>query len=145
MTHLRNSILAGAALILGASAGAQAADLYGGRQGGLKDYGYQQPAIASTPSIYLRIDGGIASFDRPHMVLDGTQDLTNTSIDRAWAVGGGIGTYFSQNVRGDITVDYRFKSDVKGSWLYDAGGADQAVVNGVNGLRSTVFLANAYY
>ena len=134
MNSIRKTLLAGVALAA-TSVGAQAADLYGGGRGGLKDYGYAP--VTASPSWYVRLDGGYSSFDEPDLMHSRTTAyLTGPSIDSAWSVGGGIGTYFSQNVRGDITVDRRFESDVTGY-----SGTSLARF----GLESTVALANVYY
>lgn len=148
-----------AALAIGTVSSAGAADLGGYSGGGLKDYGYQPQAVAANPSFYLRLDGGIARHDKPVMVEDGVADLTDTSMGRAWTLGGGIGYYFARNIRGDLTWDHRFKADVSG-YRYDVAqltAADchagdplalsQSSCYGTRqvGLKSDVFLANLYY
>lgn len=138
MTITRGSILVGAALLMAGASGVSAADLYGES---IKDAGYV-PQAAAGPSWYFRVDGGYASHDGPTLVENGIFDLTRTSYDDTWTVGGGIGTYFSRNVRGDITIDYRFESDIKGTLpdpLADLPGTRTF------GLASTVVLANLYY
>ena len=149
MTKLRDTLLVGAALILGTVATAGAADL---NRGSLKD-GYM-PAIAQSPTMgpawYVRLDGGIASFDRPTMVLTETsgysQDLTDTKIDRQWSLGGGIGAYFGRSARVDATIERRFKTDVKGTFLaFDPNSCTLCPVHGTNSLQSTVLMANFYY
>ncbi len=157
MISFGRTLLLGAALVVGSAAGASAADL-GHHGGGLKDYGYT-PQMAASPSWYLRIDGGYAKHDRPYMVEDGVADLTDTKLGEAWTVGGGVGYYFSKNVRGDLTYDHRFKADASG-YRYDiaqVAAADchagdplalsQSSCYGTRsfGLKSDVFLANVYY
>ena len=156
MISLGRSMLLGAAIAIGSITGAAAADLGGYGGGGLKDYGYQPQAVASNPSFYLRLDGGFAHHDRPFLVEDGTADLTNTSMDKTWTLGGGVGYYFSKNIRGDLTYDHRFKADVSG-YRYDvaqlttadcdAAALVQTSCYGTRkfGLKSDVFLANMYY
>jgi opacity protein-like surface antigen len=122
-------------MALGLLTGAEAADL---GHGGMKDYGYSYPAIAS-PSWYVRIDGGYGVHDAPVMVDGGIHDLTDTSIGGAWTIGGGIGRYFSESVRGDVTVDHRFDADVEG--INGQPGQGKRTF----GLSSTVALANVYY
>ena len=154
----RTTLLA-AALAIGAVGSAGAADLGGYSGGGLKDYGYQPQVVAANPSFYMRLDAGIARHDNPVMVEDGIADLTDTSMGKAWTLGGGIGYYFNRNVRGDVTYDHRFKSDLSG-YRYDVmqnapaadchdadGPAVQSSCYGTRqfGLRSDVFLANLYY
>jgi len=76
------------------------------------------------------------------MVEHGIYDLTGTNYEDTWTLGGGIGRYLGANLRGDITLDHRFESDVSGSNT-SAG----AVFPGKHtfGLSSTVVLANLYY
>jgi opacity protein-like surface antigen len=140
MTSRRGAWLAGTALLLGSIAGAQAADLnYGGS---IKDGGYAAPMMAPEPRLYFRVDGGYAFHDDPVMVEAGIYDLTETSIDDTWTIGGGVGMYFSRNVRADITVDHRFSADAQGNLADHA-----ATLEGVRrfGMSSTVALANVYY
>lgn len=141
MTCIGRTVAVGATLILG-SISAQAADLYGGR-GGLKDYGYTPTMVESSPrNWYLRLDGGYMGFDRPIMVEGGIYDLVDTDIKSTWTLGGGVGTYFTSNVRGDLTVHHQFRSDVHAANITPGatlqGGRDF-------GLDSTVILANLYY
>lgn len=147
MTRLRNTLLAGAALILAPAAGAGAADLNGGS---LKDNYVPVQTITSAPRWYVRVDGGIAFFDRPFMSITDssgyTQDLTDTRIDRQWSVGGGVGAYIGRSARFDITAEHRFNTDVNGTFVYtDAGTGTAYSVRSTNTLRSTLLLANVYY
>ena len=139
MAFKRAHILLGAALVLGSAQGASAADLYGGS---LKDGPMAAPMAASSPSWYVRVDGSYAKFDRPAITEDGIYDLTETSIDNTWGVGGGIGVYFGRGFRGDITVDHNFESDVSATL-----GDINSPLPGVRkfSLESTVALANLYY
>lgn len=140
MTTIRGTLLLSAALVLGSVAGTEAADInYGGS---IKDGGYAAPMVAPAPRFYFRVDGGYAFHDDPTMVEDGIYDLTETSIDNTWTIGGGVGTYFSRNVRADITVDHRFDADAQGNLANHA-----ATLAGVRhfGMSSTVGLANVYY
>lgn len=140
MTTIRGTLLLGAALVLGSVAGAEAADInYGGS---IKDGGYAAPMVAPEPRFYFRVDGGYAFHDDPTMVEDGIYDLTDTAIDNTWTVGGGVGMYFSRNVRADITVDHRFEAEAQGNLADHA-----ATLEGVRrfGMSSTVALANVYY
>lgn len=155
MISFGRTLLLGAVLAIGTVTGAGAADL-SGPGGSLKDYGYQPQKVASNPSFYLRLDGGFARHDRPFMVESGVADLTETSLDQAWTLGGGVGYYFARNVRGDLTYDHRFKSDVSG-YRYDVAQLGPADCHGAPlvqsscygtrefGLKSDVFLANMYF
>jgi opacity protein-like surface antigen len=165
MISFGRSTLLGAVLALGSVSGAAAADLGGARGGSLKDYGYQPNVVASNPSFYLRLDGGIANHDRPFLLEDGVAELTDARMGRSWTLGGGVGYYFSKNVRGDLTYDHRFKSDISG-YRFDQGVTNQLAAGGpvdchtgetpvtfqsacqgtrAFGLKSDVFLANIYY
>jgi opacity protein-like surface antigen len=141
MAFTRASLLISAALVLGSAQGASAADLgsYGG--GSIKDAPMAMPYSAG-PSWYARIDGGYSQFDDPTMTEIGIYDLTEESIDSAWSIGGGIGRYFGNGFRGDLTYDHRFEADAEGN-LAD----HQATLEGVRkfGIESDVFLANLYY
>jgi len=136
MKKFTGALALGAACIIGGTVGATAADLYGGS---LKDGGYM-PAIAASPTWYLRLDGGFAGHDKPVMVEDGMSDLLSPKIGTTWTLGGGIGRYFTNTVRGDITYDHRFDADVSARW-------EQPTYVGIRrfGLSSDVVLANLYY
>jgi len=114
--------------------------MYGGS---LKDTGYiPPPMVSSAPSWYLRIDGGYAAYDEPVMVEDGVLTLTDTNIDGNWNLGGGVGRYFSDSIRGDLTYEHRFDATVEGT---DRNGSSGAAGTRQFGLASDVFLANLYY
>jgi len=90
----------------------------------------------------VRLDGAWGAHDRPAMVEDGIYDLLSPRIDSTWSFGGGIGRYFTQTIRGDITYDHRFETDVTarmGSALATFPGGRQF------GLASDLVLANLYY
>ena len=137
MTIIRALVL-GAALVAGSVATASAADLHGGS---IKD-GYMPVPVVGPASWYIRGDVGHAVFDHPTIIEDGRFNFTNPRIESQWTVGGGIGYYFSKSVRGDLTWDHRFESDV-------GGFVGQPLVNFPGerrfGLKSDVFLANLYY
>ncbi len=136
----RASLLLSAAFVLGSAQGALAADLYGG---GMKDGPVSYaPASSSAPSIYFRIDGGYAAYDDPVMSENGIFDLTNTSIDNSYSLGGGVGMSLGHGFRGDLTYERRFEADASGAVLdplSDLPGTREF------GLESNVFLANLYY
>ena len=136
MTKLRATLFLGAAVLAGSAAIATAADL-----------GIPRPApmpIRQAAPLWWsgRPEMGSASHDRPIMVEDGVYDLVLTSIDRTWTGGLGIGRYFTSNVRGDLTWDRRFETDVKGT---NADGTSPFPGERRFGLKSDVFLANLYY
>jgi opacity protein-like surface antigen len=140
---LRSSILAGAALLALGTTSTFAADLYGGKGGSIKDGGYP---VEVTPSRnanwYVRGDFSFAQHDLGDMTEPPNYKLSETSIGRNWSYGGGLGYYFSKNVRGDLTLDFRQNANVRGT-VRDG----VATFEGERqfGLRSTVGLANLYY
>lgn len=140
MSFTRATLLLSAAFVLGGAAGASAADLYGGS---IKDGPMMAaPMPGPMPSWYVRIDGGYAGYDAPAMTEEHYYDLTDTDIDNNWSLGGGIGRYFGNGFRGDITVDHHFESDASGNLadpLSDLPGVRTF------GLKSTAVLANIYY
>ncbi len=140
MTTKYSSMLVGAAFLCVGATAASAADLRG--FGGAR-HGAMMPAPMSA-TWYVRGDFGYSGYDKPHMVESGIYDLVGTDIEGSWTIGGGIGRYFTQSIRGDITVDYNFEADVT------AINANATAPFGGNGTRqfaleSTVVLANLYY
>jgi opacity protein-like surface antigen len=131
------ALFVGIALVAGTAGTAGAADLYGGS---IKDS--YQPMAAAGPSIYIRLDGTYGAHDEPVMVEDGVDDLVNTEIDGTWSIGGGIGRYFTETIRADVTYDHRFEADVSGDLVNS-----YATLPGTRsfGLESDVVLFNAYY
>jgi opacity protein-like surface antigen len=112
MTSIRVALFAGAAVVL--TVGSALADGYSGRgRASTKDFGYADPPA----SWYVRLDAGYATHDRPTMVEAAIYDLSATSIEDTWTLGAGIGRYFTQSIRGDITYDHRFESDVRATNL----------------------------
>lgn len=140
MSLKRATLLLSAAFVLGGAAGASAADLYGGS---IKDGPVMMaPMPGPMPSWYVRVDGGYAGYDTPAITEDHYFDLVNTDIDNTWTVGGGIGRYFGNGFRGDVTIDHRFESDVTGNL---ADPLSNLPGTRTFGLKSTVVLANLYY
>lgn len=139
MTMIRALVL-GAALVAGSVATASAADLY--HQGGSLKDGYMPAPVSSPSSWYIRGDLGHATFIDPTIIEANRFNLDHTRIDNQWAIGGGVGYYFSKAVRGDLTWDHRFETDVNGhinAPLVDFPGGRKF------GLKSDLFLANLYY
>ncbi len=136
MSLKRAALIISLATIICTPGTALAADLYGGS---IKD---TYEPVAPSSSIYLRIDGGYGVYDDPVMVENGIYDLVNTEIDGAWTLGGGIGRYFTDSFRADVTYDHRFESHAQGD-LAD----NVATLPGTRkfGLESDVVLVNAYY
>ncbi|MGF1650573.1 MAG: outer membrane protein [Hyphomicrobiaceae bacterium] len=136
-------VAATAAVFSISSSIASAADLNTGLRGSYssKDVVYAEP-VATAPRLYGRIDFSYGRHDTPVLTEAGIDTLTNVGFDDSKSFGGGIGLYFTSNVRGDITYERRFETDVRGSLLH-AG----ATLPGVRdfGLQSDLLLANLYY
>ncbi|MBU2581726.1 MAG: outer membrane beta-barrel protein [Alphaproteobacteria bacterium] len=139
-----SSALALSALVLSCyTGGAGAADIYDSTYGArIKDSYASEAWGNSRPTFYLRLDGLYGEHDAPVMVEDGIYDLKHEQVDGAWGIGGGVGTYFTPNLRGDVTVERRFETDASGALLNRASG-----IGGVRefGLESTLVMFNAYY
>ena len=126
MVASHRSIIAGAVLLVASAAGANA-DYYGG----MKD----MPVATIQPaSWYVRGDTGYSWMDAGEL-SGAITPFGSRSLDHNWAIGGGIGYYFGRGIRGDVTYDYRFKTDVHG------GGAFTTDFD----VKSSVILANLYY
>ena len=140
MTNFSRSVLAASALTLMSSAGAFAADLYGG--GSMKDSGRVEPTMTRPASIYLRGDFSAGRSDLGSITEAPNYTETTTSIGNSRMWGGGIGYYFSSSVRGDLTFDWSRTADVRGSIVDPA-----ATVQGERqfGMKHMVGLANLYY
>ena len=50
--------------------------------------------------------------------------LHGTSMEDTWSIGAGIGYYFSHNLRGDLTIDYRQEAGVRGEVYNNHAGFD---------------------
>lgn len=142
MSKIRGILIAGVTLMASALT-AQSADLYGahGGRGSIKDdVPYASPR--GCPTWYARIDGGYTSYDRPSMSQIGIDDLVQQKIAETGSLGGGIGRYFTCNIRGDVTIDHRFESDVQG---FNANNRAPNYGMMKWGYSSTAYMANIYY
>ncbi|MEL6225414.1 MAG: outer membrane beta-barrel protein [Pseudomonadota bacterium] len=137
---IRKVILTGVAVLTASTGGAFAADL--GFKGSVKDDGAYVPRASVQPSWYVRVDNAFATYDTPVLIEDGVETLTETGIDGSYALGFGIGHYFTSAIRGDFTYERRFETDVEGNLAHPG-----ATLTGVRrfGLESDVFLWNLYY
>jgi opacity protein-like surface antigen len=126
MVVSHRSIVAGAVLLVASAAGASA-DYYRG----MKD----MPIATMQPaSWYVRGDYSYSWMDADE--LSGAISRFGTlSIDNNWALGGGVGYYFGRGVRGDLTYEWRAKSNVNG------GGTCSTDFD----MKSSLLLANLYY
>jgi opacity protein-like surface antigen len=114
---LRGPILAGLAAALLSTTSAMAADLGGLRGGSIKDDHYMPPIHhgSAGTGLYFRGDFGWAHQGISGMYEPPNYELSRTRIDRTTTFGGGVGWYFSQNVRADFTLDHRRDADLRGS------------------------------
>ncbi len=139
----RGTILAGLALALMSTVSASAADLGGMKGGSMKDDGYmpamQQPHARG---LYLRGDFAWAHQDLGSIYEPPAYTLSTPSIESTPSWGLGVGRYFSNNVRGDLTFDWRSEAKVRGTV-----GDQLATVMGERefGVKNLVALANIYY
>lgn len=131
MVASHRSILAGAVFLVVGTTNA-GADYYGG----VKD----APLAVIPPSWYVRGDVSHAWMDAGEL-SGAITPFGSLSIDNTWSVGGGIGRYFGRGFRGDITYEYRGKTDVHGDGV--CGGA--STITSDFSMRSSLLMANAYY
>ncbi len=138
MKFVKRFLVAGLAS-LASAAGASAADLNGGS---IKDSGYQSNLSARPALFYARGDFTYSANENESITELPNYKQTQTSFGASRGGGGGIGMYFSPNVRGDLTLDWLGKSSVRGT-INDVS----ATVQGERqfGLRNLVGLANLYY
>ncbi len=111
------------------------------------DFRFPPEPVTSVPSAiaipdysnlwYLRGDVGYSINEDPDISLSGTS-FTGEEIDESWSIGAGFGYNFTDNIRGDLTLDHRFEMDVTGT--NPLTSAQSAAT-----LASTVGLANLYY
>lgn len=157
------------ALIAGTVCQAQAGDWNYGA-GGLKGHSGQAiavPAPAPVPEYaaeyYFRGDIGVGMGDRPSASETGmvygrdsasgtfgfSQGALDSDFETFVTLGVGVGTYWSNTFRTDVTAETRTEGKVKYANTYTYGTTGGGLVNGtVNDettLRGGVFLVNAYY
>ena len=139
MTKFARSALAATALVLTSTAGAFAADLNGGS---IKDSGYMPPMAQRASGLYLRGDFSAGWTDFGSMTEPPAYTLSDARIGNSRYWGGGIGYYFSPNVRGDLTLDGSNTASARGT-VHDG----VATVQGERqfGVKHLVGLANLYY
>lgn len=138
------TLLFSAAVLLTSGFAATAADMYGGS---MKDAPYMAP-VASPSGWYLRGDGAWASYDAGDLGVEdlglvnapGVIDTFTGDTGSGWSIGGGVGKYFGNGFRGDLTLEYRTSTDVSGS--AEASCCTLATETEFDG---TVGLANLYY
>jgi opacity protein-like surface antigen len=138
--NFMRATFAGAALLVGGIASAQAADLYGGS---VKD-GYAPMPVSTPSSWYVRVDGGYSFNTTPSISDTGGYTLYDTNMQDTWSVGAGIGRYFTRNIRGDITWDHRFEGDITGATTASTFAPFDPSAYAFS-VKRDVFLANLYY
>lgn len=138
------TLLISAAVLLASGFAASAADMYGGS---IKD-GPMMVPMSAPSGWYLRGDGAWASYDAGDVsVVDlglvnppSHIDTFSGDTDSGWSVGGGVGRYFGNGFRGDLTLEYRTSTEVSGTAEATCCTlATQTEFDGVVGL------ANLYY
>jgi len=148
MNKFGMSVFTGAALLALTSVQALAGGMYE-EVGSMKDVvsdAVLVPApmpIPMTTAWYIRGDIAYGAYDEVGLLEGNQYQLTDNNIDDSWSIGGGIGYYFTERLRGDITVDYLADSEIIG----DNGDATAPVGGGrrVVDLHSAAALANLYY
>jgi len=98
------------------------------------------PAPAPIPEVvewYFRGDISLSIFDEPS-ATDGASDFHQEDIADTWGAGGGVGYYFGEHLRGDLTLDYN--TDAVFSGVHAATNSTHDV-----SVASLVGLANIYY
>lgn len=133
MRYLRALLLGAAVFAAGSVTGVEAADFPFPREPAVP-----VPAPIPIPeysSWYLRADIALSYNETPDLSQAGVR-FTGVKIDDNWGFGAGVGYYFSDNMRGDITFDYRGDTGVSG-----ITGVSTHTVD----LSSTFVLANLYY
>ncbi len=142
----------GLAALLGATClstlSANAGGMYEPISGGMKDSvvvenGMAIPApvpMEETATWYIRGDLGFGwhgNSSGSHNALN-APNATVSDIDSSLSIGGGIGYYFTQNFRADLTFDHRTKAGTNGTRIMD-------MTNNGPDLKSQALLANIYY
>lgn len=93
--------------------------------------------IPEYPTWYLRGDIGYAIHEEPDITQSGSAFI-GEDMEDAFVIGGGLGYFFSDSIRGDVTVDYRDEAEV------NATNTTLGVVQEYE-VSSTVLLGNLYY
>ena len=158
MTRIRNVVILGAAFVVGSATPLLASDLLYPPMGGMKDGAIDPMAteipapipIQETASWYLRGDIGYSWYQDPDTSINAfgsDYDVDNGAIESTGTIAVGFGTYVTPHLRGDLTVEYRFESDVTASLVGDIGGTQPLDGTEFNsaGLQTTLALANLYY
>lgn len=138
---IRGSVLAASMAAMLCPAFAHAADLGHPRGGSIKD-GYVMQEPTRSVSWYVRGDYARSWQEMTRLEEPPAYELSQTSIAATSSGGFGLGYYFSKNIRGDLTFDWRREAAVSG--VLDDG---VATVQGTRnfGVKNFLMLANLYY
>lgn len=93
--------------------------------------------IPKYPSWYIRGDVAWGLNEDPDVSRAGTS-FSNEDMDDSFVFGAGLGYIFTDNIRGDVTYDYRDEGEVT---MFNATTSATEEF----GISSSVFLANLYY
>lgn len=145
-----NKSLIGAFAVFLLTSGAQAADLY-------------QPDVVQAPQMapevqvseasgwYIRGDAGYdimrmrgAHYYTNDSTSQGDHDFTTASIKNTGSIGGGVGYQYNNYLRGDLTMDYGFRSTFNGSTQGSCGASTSCTSSDIAHMSSLSLLANAY-
>src|SRR5690606_28253650 len=79
-------------------------------------------------------------------VNPGTNQFTWTDLSGAASLGAGVGYQINRHFRTDLTVDYWFKSDFRGSTLGDGSGGctNPCIISDTSTYSALLLMANAY-
>ncbi|WP_337183585.1 outer membrane protein [Shinella sp.] len=128
-------VLSGVAAVLLSGMPVYAADLY---EPQVIEAPVQETAVVETGGWYLRGDAGW-SYNKmrgAHYFQgsnDNDVDFTSTRLKSGFVIGGGVGYQINDHFRTDLTLDYMFKSNFRGS---TSGGGDVADYDAADGACS---------
>jgi len=77
-------------------------------------------------------------------VAPGTNQFTWTDLSGAWSLGAGVGYQINRHLRTDLTADYWFKSDFRGSTSGTCASGDPCTSSDWSSYRALLVMANAY-
>jgi opacity protein-like surface antigen len=108
-------------------------------------YGYPPPPVEIGSGWYLRGDLGYRLYAAPSMTETGAPvALTGTSGAGAFSFGAGFGYQFTENFRGDLTVDLALPAVFRGTIVGGCNGGADDCTHSVDVSAGTV-MANAYW
>lgn len=142
-------ILLGAIALLATHGTVLAADLYQPSEP-IPIAPVQQVEVSSAGGWYLRGDAAYsynkslgAWFHQGGAASDET-DFTRSDLRSSFSVGGGIGYQVNNYLRTDVTMDYMFNGDFKGSTHGSCGVAGACTSTDIASMKALSLLANAY-